>query len=89
MKHVDSNILLLLNSLCFNLSTIYLYAYYGVAVTVAFYKYADYLFESLWYELPVEFQRYVQLMICNSQQMLRYKGSDLFTLNLSSFTKVG
>lgn len=49
---------------------------------------ADCLFESNWQGLPVDLQKYVILMIKQSQEPLFYHGSGIAVLDLETFSSV-
>lgn len=88
VKHLDVNIVFILNALIVASLTLFLYCYHGVLATNCFLNYSDCLFELPWYHLPVKFQKYVFLMISNTQHPLCFKANQFITLNLEAFTSV-
>lgn len=49
---------------------------------------SDCLYESNWQALSVNLQKYIQLMIQNSQKSVFYHGFGMVKLDLMTFTKV-
>lgn len=64
------------------------YCYYGLFVTDSFLKNSQCLFDLPWRKLPIEFQKYVLMMIGNTQHPLIYKANSLITMNLETFKTV-
>lgn len=60
----------------------------GKRTNVYYYLMGHSLFESNWYLLPYELQKYYILMIANAQLPINYKGMNVVDLNLERFTKV-
>lgn len=69
-------------------STLLLYCYVGKTAIEDILQLGDYLYESNWYGLPIRFQMYIKLMICNTQRPLLYHGSGIAYLNTITFSKV-
>lgn len=69
-------------------SNLYLYCFGGAVVTDSAEKYAKILFESNWYEMPNEFQRYFIIMIAETQRPIYLDGYQLIKLSLEGFMKV-
>lgn len=86
--HLSPDPFIFAYSLCTSVMGLFAYAYFGTYATTVFSKHADYLFESEWCELPVQLQKFILLMIFNSQRSQCYKGNGLFLLDLPFFKKV-
>lgn len=71
-----------------SLSNLYVYCYFGDYTSSSFEMYPQYLFEMRWYQLPIEFQRYLVLMIANGQLPLQYDGFRLVIINRGIYIKV-
>lgn len=69
-------------------SNIFLYCYYGKYSTESYEKMADILFESKWIKYPIYLQKYLILMITNTQRPLYYSGFGIAILNLETFSSV-
>lgn len=67
---------------------IFVYCYYGLMATESYEDMAQCLFESNWRKLSVELQKYIILMIQNTQRSLYYHGFEIFILNLETYLKV-
>lgn len=70
------------------ITNLYFYCYFGDYTSNTFKDYPRYLFESNWYKLPIEYQKYFILIIASSQRPLTYDGFRLVSLNLETFLKV-
>lgn len=71
-----------------SVSDLYVYCYFGDYTTNSFEKYTQYLCEMRWYRLPIEYQKYLILLIGNGQQPLQYDGYRLVIINRGTFLKV-
>lgn len=71
------------------LANLFLYCFFGKMASESFDQMTECLYESNWQTFPIEFQKYVLLMIGNAQRPLFYEGFGLVALNLRTFTKVG
>lgn len=69
-------------------SNLFLYCYYGKSSTEISLKYADYLYESNWIELPNDLKKYFILMITSMERPLFYHGFHVVRLNLETFAAV-
>lgn len=65
-----------------------IYCYLGKVATESFAKMSDCVYNMKWYELPVNLQKYVILMIMYMQKPLYYHGHGVIYVNLETFTKV-
>lgn len=70
------------------LLNLFVYCYFGKLATESFEQMADSLYESNWSNLPVRLQKYVLLIILNTQRPLRYHGFHLAYLDLETFSRV-
>lgn len=75
-------------ALAVSCSNLYVYCYFGKNSTDSYGIMSQFLFESNWFELSVELQRYVILMIGNTQRPLYYHGFGISILNLETFSTV-
>lgn len=67
---------------------LFLYCYYGAVATESFEGMADALYETNWQDLPIALQKYILIMMINSQQPLYYHGFGVAILNLELYTRV-
>ncbi|XP_031636677.1 odorant receptor 49a-like [Contarinia nasturtii] len=64
---------------------LFLYCYFGNRSTDECFSYANLLFESSWFELPVMLEKFITVMIANAQRPLFYHGFGVARLNLDTF----
>lgn len=64
------------------------YCYYGSRMEVRIRHMTDDIFESRWYELPVQLQKNLKLMITFAQIKRTVDGYGLLNLDLEGFVKV-
>lgn len=89
VKHIDKNILTLLAATIVSSSNLFVYCYYGKVASESYQRMADCLYsDSIWWEFPVEIQKYMLLMNVNMQRLLYYHGFEVAVLNLETFTTV-
>ena len=88
LRHIDINFGFLLIVLCIGSSNLFLYCYYGKLATESYAKMSNCLYECNWRNLPVKMQKYLVVMIGNSQLPMYYHGFKVAILNLETFTKV-
>lgn len=69
-------------------STLFLYCYYAELATHNLHEFGNELFNSTWYELPLEMQYNYILIIANAQKPLNYDGLHMIFLNLPTFSQV-
>lgn len=67
---------------------LFAYCYFGEIASKSYAKMADCLFESHWYEHPVDLQKYFIPMIQNTQYPIYYHGFGIANLDLDNFTDV-
>lgn len=70
------------------LLNLYLYCYFGHFTTNTFALYPRYFFETDWFKLPANMQKYFIILLGNSNKPLTYDGFKLISLNLETFLKV-
>lgn len=75
-------------AICVDSSNPFLYCYFGQSTTESYENIGQHLFESDWQQLPVNLQKYILLMIQNTQIPLRYNGFGVIVLNLQTFIGV-
>lgn len=88
LKHIDFSFTILVMAFFTGILNLFVYCYYGKQATESFEEMGNCLFESNWYELPVNFQKNVRFMIQNMQKPIYYHGFGMAILNLTTFTKV-
>lgn len=71
-----------------SLLNLYIYCYFGTFTTSNFEQLETYIYESEWYHLPNDLQKYFIMMIKNAQQPLTYDGFRFVSLNLITLAKV-
>lgn len=67
---------------------LFLCCFFGELAAESFEKMADCLYECDWYELPVDSQNYILVMIANAQKPIHYHGFGVIVLELKSFASV-
>ena len=87
IKHLDMSFLLFIGGLTMSIMNLFFYCFYGKSATEYYLHFADLLFESKWYELPNQYQKFIILMLENAQRPIYYHGSNIAYLNLETFTK--
>lgn len=85
---MDLSLIAMIVSTSISSSNLFLYCYNGQLASDRYLAMANILFESKWYCLPLEMQKYFLLMIGNAQQNLYYHGFDLARLNLQTYCQV-
>lgn len=69
-------------------SIVFMYCYVGSLTTQQFLRYSVVWYEIPWYKLPIDLQKFIPLIIANTQQPLIFQGFAIIKLNLAAFTKV-
>lgn len=72
-----------------NLLNLLLYCYNGKETTDSYAAFSVHLFQSDWYALPLELQKYILMMIADAQLPMYYHGFGIVRMNLETFTSVG
>lgn len=67
---------------------LFLYSFFGHLATDFYLNLSDDLFESKWHQFPLNLQKYLIIMMGNSQQLLHYHGLGITNLNLNNYLKV-
>lgn len=67
---------------------LFLFCYYGSKLSAKSFELLDALYESMWYEYPIEYQRYVMVMMMRMQRPLVLTGYDVVLCTLPTFTTV-
>lgn len=60
----------------------------GKLVTDRFARVPNHLFNTKWYDLPVEVQKHFILLLANTQQPLFFHGFGIYILDLEKFASV-
>lgn len=68
--------------------TILLYCYTGTTITNNLGELADITYVSKWYKYDVKMQKWLVIIIANSQQALIFDGFKITKLSLTTFAKV-
>lgn len=89
LRHLDFNLCICLIGIGLGISNISLYCYLGKLATESYAKMADCVYDSNWYKMPLNLQKYLVLMIANAQAPLHYHGFKIAVLSLETLTKVG
>lgn len=69
-------------------TNLFLYSFFGHLATNFYLNLSDDLFESKWHQFPLHLQKYLIIMMGNSQQLLHYHGLGVTNLNLNNYLKV-
>lgn len=88
VQHFDLSIGILCFCVFVSGSNLFLYCYFGGRATIDIVSYANILFESSWYKLPIELQKFIIVMIANGQAPIHYHGFGIAHLNLGTFLGV-
>lgn len=81
-------IVMLIIGLIMSIGNIFIYCFVGSFTTDNFFRYAEISYESLWYQLPVNLQQYLRLIISNAQRPQIFNGLRIFDLSFMLFTRV-
>lgn len=87
----DPDINILLISICTltSLTNLALYCYFGRLTTDNYLQFSKCAYElTNWYELPVELQKYLILVISNANKPLYYNGLGIMSLKMETLTGV-
>lgn len=88
MKHPSFGLVSLLISVPIGLSMLFLYCYFGKTATDSLAKMSDCLWHCNWQDLSLKHQKYLIIMIQNTQRPIHYHGFGIAVLNLEIFTTV-
>lgn len=88
LQNLGYGVIILLIAIVSNISTLFVYCYFGKLATDSFSDMSYRLFESNWQQLPLEMQKFFVLMIGNAQKTLHYHGLQIVRLDWETFTKV-
>lgn len=88
LKHIDFNILTIIQSALCVAPSLFVYCYFGKLATESYANIANELYSADWPNLPVKLQKHVLLMITNAQQSHFYDGFGVAILNLQTFMSV-
>lgn len=87
-RHLDLALPLLLIATTVNLSTLFIYCYFGLMSSDSYGEMADCLYGSNWQRLPTDLQKYIVLVMANMRRSLYYHGFEVFVLDLRTSLKV-
>lgn len=85
---VDFNLLYSLHSLLHYLLICYVYCHFSEIITAKSFEICYVVYSSLWYEMSVEQQKAIILIIQRSQKEFRLTGLGLVDCSLTTFTSV-
>lgn len=88
IKHLDLSFFIMLMGIIASGWNLYLYCYFGHAVTECFTGIDYYVFDTKWYNQPLSFQKNLIVVIQNAQQPIRFHGFGLAQVNLITYCKV-
>lgn len=88
IRHPNLNICLIFFGFTVACLNLFLYCHFGKRTTDEYAGLANDLFDSNWFELPVQLQKYFPRMISNAHIPLAYNGLHLVYLNLETFLRV-
>lgn len=71
-----------------NTSGIFVYCYFGKMASDSYKSMSESIFESNWQKMPIGLQKYLILMIGNTQKPQFYHGFGVFVLSLETFAAV-
>lgn len=67
---------------------LFLFCYYGNKLSTKSFELLDTLYQSMWYEYPIKYQRYVIVMMVRMQRPLVLTGYNVVLCTLPTFTAV-
>lgn len=88
LQHPDFELVVLFVAIIVGVSNMFLYCFFGKLSTDSFMKMCQCLFESNWFKIQVDLQKYFILMIADAQKPLYYHGFHMAILNLETFAAV-
>lgn len=88
LQQIDLNVVTLLLSTSINLSTLFLYCYFGGMASDSYKQISDCVYNTQWYKLHNRLQKFFVLIIANMQKPLYYHGFGIFILDLGTFIRV-
>lgn len=88
MKHPDFSAFLVFVAISYGLSSLFVYCFFGKMATESYVQMADCLFDSKWFELPLQLQKYFIIMIKNAQRPMFFHCLGVIVLDLLTFTTV-
>lgn len=87
-RNLNADIIMVISNSSNGLLNIFIYCYFGKSATDSYAKMTDYLMQLEWYEYPNGLQKYLILMIANTQTPVFYHGFNIAVLDLGTFTQV-
>lgn len=88
IQHPGFELIVILSAFLSELVNLFSRCYFGKMATESYENMADSLFKCNWYDLPTKLQKYIIIMIGNTQTPIYYHGFGLAVLNLLTFNKV-
>lgn len=88
IRHGDINLVIVVMAAVVMAASLFLYCFFGILASENFERMADCLYESNWFEFPIKSQKYIWIMIFNTQIPLFYHGFGVAVLNLETFCDV-
>lgn len=91
MEHIDTNfslVLYLLFEICVGLLNPFYFCYFGKQSTESYVQMGNCAYDIAWYNLPIELEKFLILFIENAQEPLYYRGLNVVTLDLQTFSMV-
>lgn len=85
---MDLNFLIHMQAFSVSMGNLFVLCYFGLIASESYEKMSTCLYESIWYEHPVESQKYLVLMVQNIQKPIYYSGFGISNLELEKFTDV-
>lgn len=85
---MDMGVILGIMTTIMGTGNIFLYCFVGTLTTDIFARYADFSYESVWYKIPVELQKYLLLVVVDAQNPHAFDGFGFIQLDLVFFMKV-
>lgn len=88
VQDIDFDIFLLMIALSTSGLSLFLFCFFGKMATESYEKMSISLFECDWQNFSIDLQKYLLLMIGNSQRPLYFHGFWVITLDLETYSKV-
>lgn len=87
-KSIDFNVLIVYNFLVTSICLNFILCYYADNLTEEASGVADAMYNTAWFEMPVEQQKLLLLPICRSQKLIRLTGFGVYTYSLQNFARI-
>lgn len=88
LRDFDTSVIHYINAVVLSSSNLFVYCFFGLLASESHLKMVFCLYSCDWTRIPIEYQKYLILMIANIQKPIRYRGMKVFVLDLETFCSV-